>query len=754
MTRRQQNRRSRLENLRSPHRARLYLEPLEARRLLAGLQVSVFVDSDGSRSFEPGVESAAANRLVYVDLNANGRFESAEPIAVTNSQGIAHFDDLADGDYLVGLLTNPATQKTTTSTNVNPIANGLTTGAATVVLADDELEHVWAVDEQGFASRVDDPNDSVDFGGRVLDSLATAENLLVVVKASPSIPSGLASFDLASGAISPIELGSPDFAGTIRELELHNGSITATAEDGDTITVLAVALDGLVAEQTVIVSGQFLAVAANPVEDLVIVAEATEQGSLIYAAGDAVNARGTFEFDSAVASLHFNASGDQLFVTLEEGGVRVLSIGRIGMELEAILSDAAGPMAESLADGRLITASSQADNKLLVWDSNTWQPLGTTELPVNSQLGNLRVDSFGDELLIATTLGIYSAELAVPVGLPIEVAGDATSAAILGVRPLGSNNAPQTDSGVRRSVDEDNVDTFGSDELPVTDADGDTLWFRLQAAPSRGSLVSLPEGAWKYTPNRDFAGIDSATITVFDGIDTADLTLHWDVHPVNDPPIALHIQLPDLPENSEPGTAIGFISVEDPDLNPNYRVTTTDARFRVESGQVFFVDGDLDYETEPEITFEVIATDQDNTDFAITMETTLQLSDINESPSGFELHGGTVDENVPGATIGDLRVIDPDADSQYDVELSDPRFTLLDGALKLVDGESLDHEQEPQVTIGVFASERDGSCYYNILSQTFVGLPYRYKDSYISEHYCSSMDPLSPDQKHSSDAAE
>ena len=95
-------------------RLRLTVEHLESRRLMAGLNVLVFADNDGTRTLNSAADTPAANRLVYVDLNRTGRFEDGEPLAISGSDGIAKFPNLTAGSYLVGLAGhNPAQLQTT-----------------------------------------------------------------------------------------------------------------------------------------------------------------------------------------------------------------------------------------------------------------------------------------------------------------------------------------------------------------------------------------------------------------------------------------------------------------------------------------------------------------------------------------------------------------------------------------------------------------------------------------------------------------
>lgn len=74
---------------------RLALEPLETRRLLAGLNVSVLIDQNGSRGGDAS-DSVAANRVVYLDLNRNGS-QISEPLAISDEAGVAQFWGLTAG---------------------------------------------------------------------------------------------------------------------------------------------------------------------------------------------------------------------------------------------------------------------------------------------------------------------------------------------------------------------------------------------------------------------------------------------------------------------------------------------------------------------------------------------------------------------------------------------------------------------------------------------------------------------------------
>ena len=69
-----------------------------------------------------------------------------------------------------------------------------------------------------------------------------------------------------------------------------------------------------------------------------------------------------------------------------------------------------------------------------------------------------------------------------------------------------------------------------------------------------------------------------------------------------------------------------------------------------------------------------------------------------------------VAENVPGAIVGQLGIVDPDADDDAGYAVSDNRFEVTpDGVLKLRDGVTLDHETEPVVSVEVIGTDSAGN---------------------------------------------
>jgi len=75
------------------------IQPLEERRLLAAnIIANVYQDAEGRGGHELS-DPPFPNCLVWVDLNNNGAQEADEPAALTDSNGDALFDGLAENTY-------------------------------------------------------------------------------------------------------------------------------------------------------------------------------------------------------------------------------------------------------------------------------------------------------------------------------------------------------------------------------------------------------------------------------------------------------------------------------------------------------------------------------------------------------------------------------------------------------------------------------------------------------------------------------
>ncbi|WP_068606939.1 tandem-95 repeat protein [Paenibacillus swuensis] len=87
-------------------------------------------------------------------------------------------------------------------------------------------------------------------------------------------------------------------------------------------------------------------------------------------------------------------------------------------------------------------------------------------------------------------------------------------------------------------------DVPSENRVTATDVDGDALTFTLTVPAENGTVTLNPDGSYIYTPDPNFNGVDTFTVTVDDGnggTDTAVVTIN--VTPVNDPPVVSDVNL-------------------------------------------------------------------------------------------------------------------------------------------------------------------------------------------------------------------
>ena len=84
---------------------------------------------------------------------------------------------------------------------------------------------------------------------------------------------------------------------------------------------------------------------------------------------------------------------------------------------------------------------------------------------------------------------------------------------------------------------------------------------------------------------------------------------------------------------------------------------------------------------------------------------TVTVNEVNLAPTAIQIQDGEVPESLSGAVIGKLTVEDPDVNDTHTFSISDARFEVVDGVLKLADEVSLDYETEQSVTLEITAAD-------------------------------------------------
>ena len=118
--------------------------------------------------------------------------------------------------------------------------------------------------------------------------------------------------------------------------------------------------------------------------------------------------------------------------------------------------------------------------------------------------------------------------------------------------------------------------------------------------------------------------------------------------------------------------------------------------------------------------------DQGDQDFAAresevrTVDVTVEA--VNDAPTAITLDNATVMENDAGAVVGSLTTRDPDAGDSHRYIVSDDRFEVVDGELKLKDDVALDREASETVTVEVTAIDRPLGPRQTLWSEDFADL--------------------------------
>ncbi|WP_296713287.1 cadherin-like domain-containing protein [Tistrella sp.] len=220
-----------------------------------------------------------------------------------------------------------------------------------------------------------------------------------------------------------------------------------------------------------------------------------------------------------------------------------------------------------------------------------------------------------------------------------------------------------------------------------------------------GGVLKLKDGV--VISAADEASV-SLVITVTDGGGlSASTTVDLTVRPDTTPPVPV-IADGRVPENA-PGAVVGVIGfLEDVDPGVDVTVAVDDARFEVVTQDGSFVlklkDGvALDHEAADRVTLLLTTTTIEGTRSSVV---TIAVGDVNEAPSAPVLSETVVPEDAQ--VIGRVTATDPDAAETLTFSVNDPRFEIVDGELRLVAGEFLDHEGEPFVDLVITVTDKGG----------------------------------------------
>lgn len=182
----------------------------------------------------------------------------------------------------------------------------------------------------------------------------------------------------------------------------------------------------------------------------------------------------------------------------------------------------------------------------------------------------------------------------------------------------------------------------------------------------------------------------------------------------NDAPTDITVSAVTIVENTSGATVIGTVTTTDVD-STSHTYTVSDARFEVVGGELRLKAGNsLNFEAirgagaTATITMDITARDSSGNTY--TEAFTITVTDVNDAPTTISLDVSTVRENDEGAVIGTLSSVDEDdVANAVTYSVSDARFEVVGGQLKLKAGVSLDYEVDgSSVVVDVTVTDSAG----------------------------------------------
>jgi len=693
----------------------MLIEQLCERRVLASVYGIVFEDSNLSWRYDFD-EVLLPNRVVFVDSDDNGQIGENERVALTDDFGQFEFAELSGDNAIVRLF------------NGSPGAP-LPLFPVSPVVVNKQLQFNGGT---SIASLDDQQLIALAGNSIIRGNLETgiSEPILIpgLVRAAQPLPGGgilvLASDGLGNesfavtvaGAVTPIVLQAtvPNSIWEDVAIDASGNGFLVERSNADT------ALRTIAAGETIQVSSTTTLVGAGTRvtsggEITTVISTPTDDGLRLQLWSNATGteiSNGGVEIAGGIEVLSYDEATGLVFVRSTFDTVTILDAAADFASLSTI--DAVGAVA---IDGQrqLLFAISPTDPLLKIVDLNTAVTLG--EFVFNSQsvsdVIEMVYNASTGELVVLTATGVS----------PITLRGAAVHrvrfddensfvdvAFALGQEGVSANTPPRFTELPVLTIAEDTILSIASPGFleKAVDDQGDQFVVFLDTPTPNGIIVVTPTGGLAYIPNADFFGIDQFSVFLHDGRNRSEpIELSITVTPVDDP-FDFEIEPQIIPEDAVVDRVVGDIFINEVD-GGDIRWNINDPRFGVVGDQVVILPGSVfNSENEPFIDVEFTATES-TSDEKVTKIIRFGVVKTLDLDVQIEPDSATIDENIPGELIAEIRVIDNGEGAQYEFTVDDDRFFVDFRDLRLKPGIALDFEQEQTVVVNITATSATGA---------------------------------------------
>ncbi len=192
-------------------------------------------------------------------------------------------------------------------------------------------------------------------------------------------------------------------------------------------------------------------------------------------------------------------------------------------------------------------------------------------------------------------------------------------------------------------------------------------------------------------------------------------TLVINVEDINDTPTDIVLSGANVDENQS-GATVATLTAEDQDAGDMATFSLVEdpsGLFEVVGDQLKLKDGvSLDHEAQSayELTLEV----EDASGATLQKTVTVNVTDINDTPTNIDLSNDTIDENVNGAVVATLSAADQDAGDTATFSIADDPsgvFEIVGTQLTLKPGIALDHEVQDSYELTIDVEDSEGAIY-------------------------------------------